>query len=1247
MEAVDADAACITETHTRAANKLTRCGRYGEDTVINQAREGRTGHNFGGVAMIVRAASTRIVSAQITSSCMAADVITVRLTDVNGGEHDITTAYIPPNQAASECPTQACDGKACDKAHTKLALHHIAAQLRAARAEVATVILGDFNARVPSSAAMKPSKRWRAVQEVLLHDAQGVMKGPTDEHGQLKPTHSNGHGSGNVLDLVIVPKQNRNAARHAFNYTARMVEHSRISDHANILVDITSGAQQAHATSNYGLASSVNKQLTQRWQLRTQLATPAQWKHYLDAIGEAFNEQALAWLKQQTVEDSNFWIQSNLSSAAVEAGLVISAKAAKRERITDQHRAARRELMLLQRQATRTNANVTQEQLHQAKVDLRATRTEVRRRQRARAQLAKQRQHTMAWQVLNKPGSARARKLPGIKWEPVQTGYSNGGTRQPVRAAHGRTHWRGATSATTRARRSTTDIQKELQAIEFGLRERYTKPVTHDIVQATATQASHVPASAPDLDELAMAMRAVKPSAACIGLPATLLKAAWTHPSVKQATLQLVEQVWHSKQVPHAWTTARTTLVHKHGDRAVLDNYRIIATSTAMAKLYQNLLDKRIRKAVEPTLDKNQYGFRPHLSALQASITLRSAQACAIIQKRQMDTVYEDVRKAYPSVQHHHITHAASASKVDKHTTALLAQTLAQQRLFAAVGNLNTEPIPQTVGLAEGGVMSPVSYLLATDAATQAVTTLAAANGRPVGAPTSEDTTMVHVSYADDMATITEPQHTQLVMDTLDSEFCGRLGLQYNHGTGKTEAMYANDNVRVKLAGTEVRSTDAYQHLGVWWHKDGRAAAAEVHTRAMAAKASSAVAQVMRSRLTELAPALAAHVYTSEIAPTFTYGLHVACDCTPKPIVVAESSILRSIWSAPNCPVVILRILSGTPSPHTRHQASVASTALKLLTLPASHPARQQLRTEARLYSATRRSPDGSALRIRTAPLWYATVASTWNDLDAANQQPLKWYTTFNTAVEQHTVISEALYRQLRQEALTVCEAIDAARHRAAINDRRSLHQAASVLEHVMQQGKRAVLFALEPRCAANHTRRQAMSGLHEWAGTTHNHGNASHCCTWCAAPAASALHYYAECPHFEAQRRATWTAMYTAAREAGLCAAHDSSQHADVWLCAALGIRPASTTAGIITAWPTARGEAKAHAYQWLQVACLADAFIVNTQAVTRAQLQLAVPQPQPESEQKRIAYSNTADRRRDWWLRYVRRQPKLQTQA
>lgn len=1236
MESADADVACVTETHTRTASKLTTCGRNGEDTVLNQTRESRTGHSFGGVAVIVRAASTRITSAQITSCCPSADVMTVRLTDVNGGEHDIVATYIPPNQAASECPSQQCDSTACDKAHTQRALQYVAAQLKAARPEVSTLVLGDFNARVPSTAAMKPSKRWRAIQDMLLHDAQGVMKGPIDEHGQLLPTHTNGHGSANVLDLVIAPRQRRTEVQHAYSYSSRVVEHSHISDHCNILVDITSGGMPHKAPNKYGITSSISKQLTQRWQLRTQSATPEQWQHYQCAVSEAFSEQAVAALSHQAVEDSDSWVHQQLTAAAVAAGLLMSTKEAKRERITDQHRAARRALMSLQRQAARVG-NATQSQVLQAQASLRATRTEVRRRQRARAQRARKQQRTMAWQALERTQTWRARKIHGVRWESEGSRTHRGGHElQRSRTANGRVHWQGAASATTRARRATADIQRELLALEVGLRERYTRPVTHDIVGVAAVQAMQVPARPPNLDELAVAMRAVKPGAACIGLPARLLKAAWAHPRVQQATLQLVERVWQHKVVPTAWTTARTTLLHKQGDKTLLDNYRMIATSTAMAKVYQNLLDKRIRAAVEPSLDRNQYGFRPHLSALQASITLRSAQACAIIQKRQLDTIYEDVRKAYPSIQHQHITQAASASNLDKHTTVLLAQSLAQQKLFTSIGNLNTEAIAQTIGLAEGGVMSPISYLLATDTATQAITTLQGANGNPVGAPLGGDLTIAHVSYADDMATLTEPQHTQLVMDTLASEFCERLGLQYNHGVGKTAGMFASDSKRAKLAGTDVRSTETYQHLGVWWHKSGRGAAAHVHTQAMAAQAAGAVARVARSRLAKLAPATAAHVYASEIAPTFTYGLHVACDSTPKPVAIAESSILRAMWEAPNCPVVVLRVLAGVPSPHTRHQASVAATALKMLTLPAAHPARQQLRLEAALHRASKRGTDSTAKRTRIAPLWYATVTSTLNDMDAACQQPIKWSTTFHTAVQQTTVVSEAMYRQLRQEALAVCSLMDAARHRAAIQERPSLHEAARVLEHVLQQGKRAALFTLEPRGAASNTRRQALSGFREWAAVSHEH-SASVPCVWCGMPAAGVLHYYAECTHFETKRQAAWLAMYELAQNSALCTAHDPSDKADVWLCATLGIRPAATAAGIITAWPADRAEAKAHAHQWLRVVHAANEFVVETQTATRAQLQRAVIQRRSEIIQKRIAYSNTADRRQDWWLRHV----------
>jgi hypothetical protein len=180
------------------------------------------------------------------------------------------------------------------------------------------------------------------------------------------------------------------------------------------------------APNKYGITSSISKQLTQRWQLRTQSATPEQWEHYQCAISEAFSEQAVAALSHQSVEDSDSWVHQQLTAAAVAAGLLMSTKEAKRERITDQHRAARRALMSLQRQAARVG-NATQSQVLQAQASLRATRTEVRRRQRARAQRARKQQRTMAWQALERTQTWRARKIHGIRWESEGSGTHRGG----------------------------------------------------------------------------------------------------------------------------------------------------------------------------------------------------------------------------------------------------------------------------------------------------------------------------------------------------------------------------------------------------------------------------------------------------------------------------------------------------------------------------------------------------------------------------------------------------------------------------------------------------------------------------------------------------------------------------------------------------------------------------------------------------------------------------------------------------
>ena len=1232
----DADIACVCETHTCAAGY----GFLGPDTVLTKPRSVTSRHVYGGVAVIVRAQSQRVVSATIVSSCSVADVLVVDVRDSSDVSTRVITAYIPPAHGASDCQQQGCTGSTCDRSHTKPALQFIAQHLKPTPNVQDVVVLGDLNARVPRAATEKPSVRWKSIRQTLLQEAKCVLRNPVHHDGTVQATRTR-KGIDTVLDIVLTAPHNK----HNCNVTIQP-EQDAISDHLSMLIDVQSATQQARPPADrYGMQSSVPDRLRTRWKL-WRIDEHSQTV-LLDAIKTGMRSpEWLACANDGAPSCKDDALDVVLTTAAVQAQLLVTVRELKRNEITPEHRALVRAYQRTRRAHVSDDSHPAVLAAHAA---LRASDATSKRRRRTARKINQR-----------KSGTGKS-ALPA---PPSQSSFPP--TPRQIQQHCKTIRWQGATTARGHAKRDTRTIQAELKALEAGLRAKY-NPEPAQQLQCDIAQLAQ-PIAPPSLEEIKQAVKIMSPSSACIGLPAALFKAAMRCDEFACAVQQLIADAWAepSQQLPQAWTTVKTVLIHKKGDTTLLSNYRVIAIGTAMGKLVQMILDARVRAAVEASLDPCQFGFRTNLSAVQASLTFRSVIYCAKQQHKLVDAVFMDLTGAYPNTRHEHVLDALARARVDSGTVTMVARCLAQQQLFASMGNLHTEPIHQTIGITEGGAASPILYLVTVDPATSAVARMVDGNGRHPGLPTGSTqangaATIPHVSYADDTATTTAPEDTQPVMDTFSEGF-GRLQHKYNHSAGKTEGFFAERPNTVRdnpsLAGTPIRGTDTYEHLGVWCHKAGRQASAAVHVTHMAAKASTMVGRVVASRLAQLAPLLAMQIYSSELLPAVTYGAHIACDSMPQCVYTAESSSLRCIWAAPNCPLAVLRILGKLQSLHTRFQAATMATALKLLTLPAAHPARQQHRLEAALYWS-QHSPTAAPARIpkqrkQPATLWLSSVFNVCSDMDAAqaslNSPAPSWVSTLRTALQSDTCMTTPQYHCVRDKAMEILASIDAARQRAAIAERPSLQDTAHVLQHVVSASKHTVLLSLVVPDKACKTRRQALSGWREWMTHRHAHRDEGPCvCCGLNAPGAryGVWHMYSECAAFEQQRMSLWNTMLAVAVRNTLCCVHDVSQSRQAWTFITLGIMPPGTDGGhafnVVAADLPAQ---KRLAWHYAGLMKMANAFVLHVHATVTARLEnTPAPQPPAHSQgdraqaQQRVYYHDDSDTVQSWWLPFMQK--------
>lgn len=108
------------------------------------------------------------------------------------------------------------------------------------------------------------------------------------------------------------------------------------------------------------------------------------------------------------------------------------------------------------------------------------------------------------------------------------------------------------------------------------------------------------------------------------------------------------------KRIPPSWKESRTILIHKKGDREDCGNWRPIAMSSVIAKLYASCLAKRLLDWITKyqVLSDNQKGFLPHDGVFENNYVIEAVVRAAKKKKHDILLASLDLSNAFGSVPH-------------------------------------------------------------------------------------------------------------------------------------------------------------------------------------------------------------------------------------------------------------------------------------------------------------------------------------------------------------------------------------------------------------------------------------------------------------------------------------------------------------------------------------------------------------------------------------------------------------------
>eukprot|EP00767_Chilomastix_cuspidata_P006750 gnl/Chilomastix_cuspidata/721.p1 GENE.gnl/Chilomastix_cuspidata/721~~gnl/Chilomastix_cuspidata/721.p1 ORF type:complete len:1111 (+),score=229.50 gnl/Chilomastix_cuspidata/721:2526-5858(+) len=151
--------------------------------------------------------------------------------------------------------------------------------------------------------------------------------------------------------------------------------------------------------------------------------------------------------------------------------------------------------------------------------------------------------------------------------------------------------------------------------------------------------------------EVALKSRAADSAPGPDGLPYL----AWSAlPEANTLLARLFTRCLRLGQVPAAWKTSLTTLLHKGGDEADVTRWRPIALANTLGKLFALCVEGRLSAApgAAGALAPMQKGFRPCDGATEHVHTLLSALEDAKASNRRIFGAFVDLKGAFGSVPH-------------------------------------------------------------------------------------------------------------------------------------------------------------------------------------------------------------------------------------------------------------------------------------------------------------------------------------------------------------------------------------------------------------------------------------------------------------------------------------------------------------------------------------------------------------------------------------------------------------------
>ena len=168
------------------------------------------------------------------------------------------------------------------------------------------------------------------------------------------------------------------------------------------------------------------------------------------------------------------------------------------------------------------------------------------------------------------------------------------------------------------------------------------------------------------------------------------------------------------KTYPKCFKTAKVIPLHKKGDKTDPSNYRPISLLSALGKIFEKLLHKRVVKFCkkENILTHIQYGFREKRSCIDAINSVTEFMRNEIEAKNKGQACFIDLQKAFDTLDHEILMIKLKKYGFRGTILEILRKYLSDRYQFVCENGNHSKKLCVKTGVPQGSVLGPFLFLL-------------------------------------------------------------------------------------------------------------------------------------------------------------------------------------------------------------------------------------------------------------------------------------------------------------------------------------------------------------------------------------------------------------------------------------------------------------------------------------------------------------------------------------------------------